>query len=103
MYRYMHSVRVYNSADEAGVRPVTAPEPLAQVRGRLDYAGWYLRLRGATSGRPEASSPVSVYQLDYATWQSRLQPANAAQQTAVALLVDFVSAARPAQPDQQAA
>jgi hypothetical protein len=105
MYRYMHTVRLYNSTDEADVRPASNVEPLSEMRSQLDYATWYERLRGATANRPEASSPASVYQLDYAMWQSRLQPANsrADRQKPVAPVVDFVSTAQQSQRDQQAA
>ena len=76
MYRYMHTVRLYNSTDQADVRPASSVEPQAETRSQFDYATWHERLRGSTANRPEASSPASVYQLDYAIWQSRLQPAN---------------------------
>jgi hypothetical protein len=105
MYRYMHTVRLYNSSDEADVRPASNVEPQSEMRSQLDYATWYERLRGATANRPEASSPASVYQLDYAMWQSLLQPANsrADRLTPVAPVVDFISPVEQAQPDQQAA
>ena len=102
MYRYMHSVRLYNSSDDADVRPPSSPLRPAQLQTRVDHFMWYSRLPGASADWPSASNPAPVNQFDYATWHSELQSANAAaavQPTAAPVIV----LAQPDEAEPQAA